>query len=339
MRHARRHPPVKLLLILTALIAATAATAQQKSAWGSTIEALAAKITTAAGRSATVHLQIKNLSSLDATRVADFEQQLESNLQHRGVKLENTGMTTADVTVTDNLRTVIFTLEIGGTDSHAVTLFSLDRNEAASTANPRPTVRLQRETIWSQPDPLLDFIVLPAAVSAASRLVVLEPRRIVIYRSAEGSWQPQESHPLPALPPTRDTRGTLTISNSGSDATIGVDLSGTKCTLRTSEKLELTCSTERSTRSNVETDFVSLSFNCGNTSHALLTGNGDWTQPDSLRVVEVHDQANQVGETMSFSGPILALSPGAESSTARAIWRDLATGDYEAGILTASCGP
>jgi hypothetical protein len=286
-----------------------------------------------------VHLQVKNLSSLDATRVADFEQQLESNLQHRGVKLENTDMTTAEVTVSENLRTIIFTLELATPDSHTVTLISLDRNEADPTPNPRSTIRLQREIIWSQPDPLLDFVVLPATADTTPRLVVLEPRRIVIYRSADGSWQPQESHPLPTLPPTRDPRGTLTMSNSDPDATIAVDLPGAQCTLKTRDKLELTCSTARSTRSNVETDFVSLPFTCGNSSQVLLTGNADWTQPDSLRVVKVHDQANQVGETMSFSGPILALSPGAESKTARAIWRDLATGDYEAGILTATCGP
>jgi len=339
MRHPRRHPPVKLLLILSALIAATAANAQQKNPWDATVEALAAKIVTAAAHSATVHLQLKNLSSLDATRVADFEQQLEANLHHRGVKLENTDMTTAEVTVTENLRTIIFTLELATPDSHTVTLISLDRNEAAPTTSPRPTIRLQREIIWTQTDPLLDFTVLPATADTTPRLVVLEPHRIVVYRSADGSWQPQESHLLPTVPPTRDPRGTLTMSNSDPDAAIAVDLPGAQCTLKTRDKLELTCSTGRAFRSNVETDFVSLAFNCGNTSQALLTGNADWTQPDSLRVVQVHDQANQVGETMSFPGPILALSPGAESKTARAIWRDLATGDYEAGILTATCGP
>jgi hypothetical protein len=339
MRFPRLRSAVMLFLIFTSLLVAAAAVAQQKNSWDSTIDALAAKIATVAGRLPSVHLQVKNLSLLDAARIADFQQALEANLLRRGVKLGDTDTTTADVTVSENLRAIIFTLEVATPDSRTVMLASLDRNDAAPPTEPRPAVRLQREIIWSQPDPLLDFIVLPAAPDAAPRLAVLEPRRVVIYRSVDGRWQAQESHPLPALPPARYPRGTLTVSNGDPEATIGVDLPGAQCTLKTRDKLELTCSTGRIFRSNVETDFVSLPFNCGAVSQALLTNDSDWTQPDSLRVVEVHDHAEQVAEPMAFSGPILALWPGVESETARVIWRDLATGDYEAGIVTASCGP
>jgi hypothetical protein len=328
-----------LVLIFTSLFAATVAAAQQKNSWDSAIDALAAKIATAAGRSSPVYLRVKNLSSLDAARISDFQQALEANLLGRGVKLGDADMTTADVTVSENLRAIIFTLEVASPDSRTVMLASLDRNDAAPPTGPRPAVRLQREIIWSQPDALLDFMVLPAAADAASRLVVLEPRRVVIYRSVDGRWQAQESHPLPAFPPARDPRGTLTMSNGDAAAAIGVDLPGAQCTLTTRDKLELTCSTGRNFRSNVETDFVSLPFNCGATPEALLTGDSDWTQADSLRVVAMHDHAEQVAEPMAFSGPILALWTGVESETARVIWRDLATGDYEAGIVTASCGP
>jgi len=338
MRFPRRCFSVTLLLIFASLFAAPSTAAQQKNSWDSTIDALGAKIA-AGGRSSPVHLRVKNLSSLDAARIADFQQALEANLLRRGVKLGDTDMTTAEVTVSENLPAIIFTLEVASADSRTVTVASLDRNDAAPATEPRPAVRLQREIIWSQPDVLLDFMVLPATPDSAPRLVVLEPRRVVIYRTVEGRWQAQESHPLPALPPARDPRGTLTMSNSDPDGTIAVDLPGAQCTLKTRDKLELACSTGRIFRSNVETDFVSLPFNCGATPQALLTNDSDWTQPDSLRVVAVHDHADQVAEPMAFSGPILALWPGVESETARVIWRDLTTGDYEAGIVTASCGP
>jgi hypothetical protein len=328
-----------LVLVFTSLFAAAAAAAQQKNSWDGAIDSLAAKITTVAGRSSAVHLRVKNLSSLDAARIGDFQQALEANLLRRGVKLGDTDATTADVTVSENLRAIIFALEVGSPDSRTVMLASLDRNDAAPPTEPRPAVRLQREMIWSQPEALLDFTVLPAAADAAPRLVVLEPRRVVIYRSVDGRWQAQESHPLPALLPARDQRGTLTMSNSDPDASIAVDLPGAQCTLKTRDKLELPCSSGRILRSNVEPDVVTLSFSCGASPLALLTGDTDWTQPDSLRVVAVHDHAEQVAEPMAFSGPILALWTGVESETARVIWRDLATGDYEAGIVTASCGP
>jgi hypothetical protein len=342
MRSARRFFPVTILFIFFSLLAVTTPAAPQKNSWPNAIDALAAKIATAAdARSPSLHLKVKNISSLDAARVIEFRQELEANLQRRGVKLaaDGTADATVEVNITENLRAIIFAAEVQRNDSPEVVLVSLDRADADAKSDARPAVRLQREFVWSQPDPILDFQVLPAAPDAPSRLVVLEPRRLVIYRSAEGSWQPQESHPLPSLPSARDPRGTLTPPDTDADASIGVTLPGAKCTLKTRERFELTCSPARDIRSNVETDFVSLAFNCGTRSQALLTGDADWTRPDSLRVVEVTGRANQVGEAMSFSGPILVLWPGTQSETARVIWRDLATGDYEAGIITASCSP
>lgn len=342
MRLARRFSFLTILVIFFSLLAATTSAAPQKNSWPNAIDAFAAKIATAAGsHSPSLHLDVKNISSLDAARVSELRQELEANLLRRGMKAsaDGTADATVEVTISENLRAIVFAAEVQRNDSREVVLVSLDRADADAKSDARPAVRLQREFVWSQPDLMLDFLVLPSAPDAPSRLVVLEPRRLVIYRSAEGTWQPQESHPLPAIPSVRDPRGTLSPPGTDADASIGVNLPGAKCTLQTRERLELTCSTARDSRSDVETEFVSLAFNCGGRSQALLTGDADWTRPDSLRVVEVTDHANQVGEAMAFSGPILALSPGTQSETARVVWRDLATGDYEAGIITASCSP
>ena len=342
MRAARRFSSLTAILIFTALFAAAALCAEQKNCWDSSIDSLAGKIIAAAGtRPASMHISVKNLSSLDAGRIADFQQAFEADLQSQGMKLvgEDAADASVEITVAENLRAIIFAAEVRRNDSREVVVVSLDREDAAAKSDARPAVRLQRELIWSQPDPMLDFMVLPAATDAPARLVVLEPRRLVIYRSADGRWQAQESHPLPAVQAARDPRGTLSAPGNDADASIEVDLHGSKCTLKTRERLELTCSTVRDIRSNVETDFVSLAFQCRGRSQALLTGDADWTRPDSLRVVDVTDHANQVGEAMAFSGPILALWPGAQAESARVIWRDLATGDYEAGMVTASCDP
>ena len=71
----------------------------------------------------------------------------------------------------------------------------------------------------------------------------------------------------------------------------------------------------------------------------LASGHGDWTEPDTLSVVEGDGPYQKTGdEEMAFPGPILALRAGEAENTARVIWRDLRTGEYEAGIVTASCG-
>ena len=87
----RRFSSVALLLFFASLFAAASVDAQQKNSWDGAIDALAAKIAADAGPRALVHLSVKNLSSLDAVRVADFTAALEAQLRQRGVRVEKSG--------------------------------------------------------------------------------------------------------------------------------------------------------------------------------------------------------------------------------------------------------
>ena len=168
------------------------ADAQQKNSWDSAIDSLAAKIAAIAGAHASVRLNVKNLSSLDAGRVGDFTSALEAQLQQRGLKIENGGAAgeSIDVTIAENLRQFIFAAAIEHGDLREIALEALDRAKAEAKSEAPPRVRLQRELIWSQREPLLDFLVIPAAsADGARRLFVLEPRRLVVYRSAAEGWQ------------------------------------------------------------------------------------------------------------------------------------------------------
>jgi hypothetical protein len=44
------------------------------------------------------------------------------------------------------------------------------------------------------------------------------------------------------------------------------------------------------------------------------------------------------GNTLEFDGPVMALQADPEGSSARAVVRNLKTGEYEAYIVTATCG-
>jgi hypothetical protein len=71
----------------------------------------------------------------------------------------------------------------------------------------------------------------------------------------------------------------------------------------------------------------------------LVTGIGDWTVRDTLRIYRVADhQAVTVGQPLEFSGPILALWPTQDDKSARVVSRNLQTGMYEASIVSVSCG-
>jgi hypothetical protein len=86
-------------------------------------------------------------------------------------------------------------------------------------------------------------------------------------------------------------------------------------------------------------DIVSVAADCDPAWLLLVTGNGDWTVRDTIRIYEVTDhQAVAIGQPLEFPGPILALWPSDDGKSARVVSRNLQTGMYEASIVSVSCG-
>lgn len=85
-------------------------------------------------------------------------------------------------------------------------------------------------------------------------------------------------------------------------------------------------------------DILSLNSACGPTWQVLVTGSGDWTDPDRIQLYQIADrQATAVGEPLQFSGPILSLWPSSDNQSARVVFRNLQTGMYEASLVSVSC--
>lgn len=91
---------------------------------------------------------------------------------------------------------------------------------------------------------------------------------------------------------------------------------------------------------------ASIYSGCGSGWQLLVTGTGDWTQPDKIQAVDLADSRPQtVSDPMEFPGPILALhtqgprtSDNAPSNArAVAVDRNLQTGRYEAYLLSIAC--
>ncbi len=86
-------------------------------------------------------------------------------------------------------------------------------------------------------------------------------------------------------------------------------------------------------------DIASITTTCDSNWHVLVTGTGDWTQPDQIQVYDIKNhQAIANGTPLQFPGPILALWPAEDGKTARVVSRNLKTGMYEASIVSVSCG-
>jgi hypothetical protein len=85
-------------------------------------------------------------------------------------------------------------------------------------------------------------------------------------------------------------------------------------------------------------DISTIETGCDEQWQVLVTGTGDWTQPDHIQVYEiVGQQAMPVGQPLEFPGPILALWPSNDMRSARVVSRNLQTGLYEASIVSVTC--
>ena len=90
---------------------------------------------------------------------------------------------------------------------------------------------------------------------------------------------------------------------------------------------------------NESGDGLLLDLNCGDARVALVTGSGDWSEPDSIQAFELRDEALvPSGDPLPFEGPVLALWPSADLKSARAVALNLRTGMYEASIISVTCG-
>ena len=72
----------------------------------------------------------------------------------------------------------------------------------------------------------------------------------------------------------------------------------------------------------------------------LVTGNGDWTQPDSIQGIELaNPQAAPVASSdpMGMDGPVISFWAPPNENDARAIVYNLKTNHYEGYVVTATC--
>ena len=93
-----------------------------------------------------------------------------------------------------------------------------------------------------------------------------------------------------------------------------------------------------STFSGWGSDIATLAPACGLQWTVLVTGAGDWTQPDRLQLYEIRgERALALGEPLQVPGPVLALWPADDGKSARVVVRNLETGDYEGSIVSVAC--
>lgn len=314
---------------------------------------LARKIAAALPARENVSCDIRNASSLRHGEVGRIDAALKTELQEQGVRLAGSGATTTVfVTLSENFEKLVWTGEIRqGETSHTVFIAAERSPEDRASSGVMP-LTIRGEKFWEGPERILDAGEVSNGAGKVW-LVLLLPGGLRIQDRQTGSSSAIEITSNQSA--SRDPWGNLNFGQTGN--TIAFFLSPRVCTVNLEMRnldgcLPADGSTEAPLASRFPVMFdvappgppppgrgtaIEMKSVCGGAGRFLATGDRDYTQTDSLQVFQTEGTgASAIGAELDFPGPITALH--GVSDTARAVVRNITTGNYEAYRLSFSCG-
>jgi len=245
-----------LLLLLLLFAVPTVSLAQEPSPPSPLADAarqLAAKIAAALQPREALVLTVRNISSLNAADTAEVRRALEADLTARGFYFvtgrsgvprapaaveDAKPLTEICLTFSENLEGFLLIVDVPGRDLALMQPVPSRPLAVTRSMNDRPTVSIQKELIWEDHEPILDFSAVPALPDRPPGLLVLGSEHVSFYQWLEGSWRLAGQHAIDhARPFSRDPRGVLGLN----DPQFHVVLPGVSCRGSLNAALILRC--------------------------------------------------------------------------------------------------
>jgi hypothetical protein len=331
------------------------ATSQLPKAWNDAVNKLADEVA-ADVSPAPATLSVNNISGLEASYASAIEAAVRAQLQRHSFSLvaENSAAAQSSIrlqlSLSESAAEYVWVLQIlsdpGERPSFPVMIVAAPKADFAEARAEAQSLSLEKRFVWKQAERFLDFALLKDASSGELTLLVLGTNRLITYKPAGSQWQLSRTSPIPQVtPPSRDPQGTIDLKEGK------ITLKGVRCVGDPDLAGVVQCKEStagRVLRSPVvdipglpNSVGVGIEEKCRGEIVSLFTAEGDWTQSDSIRgylskgipLPEVPS-----GNAVEFDGPVTVLHSGPEDSSARAIVHNLKTGEYEAYIVTATCG-
>lgn len=338
-----------LLVLLGTPMAAGSATLEDSA------KELARKIIAAMTTHEEASLDIRKESSIGPDDFAVIENNLKGELQALGVRITGNAGAPAKIAVTlsENMSSFVWTAEIRQADSSQVVFLAFPKpseNHAVSRGMP---VTLHSEKFWEGSQRVLDAAIV-ALPNGVSLLLLLTPDALLIRNV--GSDQVSTVAFPPSAMATRDPMGALTQSGKIVSATTASQI----CNIDTFSRALMECHprpvdgppTGRMFESlialakpgpvHVErgSQVTAVPNSCGNGLQYLASGQGDYTESDTILLFESEVTQGVISEKalsdfLHFPGPVMSIQ--SDGAPPRAIVRNLQTGNYEAYKISISC--
>ena len=222
------------------LTVVTLTTVAQAADWNAAEQQLARKIVAVTGPGA-VAVTVENRSSLGRRESEAVQNGLRYALEQLGIRFAEADQAAATVAISlsENPASYVWVAQIRqGEGDPAVAMVSVPRPGGAPAVHDSMPMALRRTLLWTQDDPILDVAVLEEGATP-TRIVVLDPAKISLYRWQDSKWQTEQVMEIPhARPWPRDLRGKLITVK---DHLLDVYLPGVSCHSAGGNLLSLNC--------------------------------------------------------------------------------------------------
>ena len=332
--------------------------AQIPPAWNDAVARLASRIGSVTSSQKTISISVKNISSLTDADVTAISQALKSELTRLGLRVngQSSADTQVSVTLSEGESAYVWVGEVQRGSDEQTEIVSVTKTNEFAPADANGAISLDRKLVWQQPSKFLDFALSTNPVGAYSSLIILEPTRLNFFRSTDlTDWERSQNVDIPNLTPKpRDIVGVINVVDG--EAFVGpayryVSMSGIMCRGGFDHPEKIQCSNWKNNQiitvfgpkvpGREDSESVLLWDRCGDKSIELVTGNGDFTEPDDIQgyfASSLTGVAIPSGPALNFDGPVLALQREGRQNSARVVVHNLKTGNYEGYIVTATCG-
>ncbi len=209
------------------------------SDWQKPAAQLAAKISAVTGPGV-IALDITNRSSIPAADVEQIRRILTSELSGSGVRVwqPDQAAATVRVTLSESLEEYVWVGEIQqGAAEPMVVMVSADRPASLASAQNTPALILRAAPLMSQPDPILDVVVLEGS---PRRGLLLSTAAVTVFDFKDGRWLVAQSLAVAhAMPFPKDVRGRIVLRK---DHLFDAYLPGVVCRSTEAGSLSISCS-------------------------------------------------------------------------------------------------
>jgi len=321
---------------------------------------LASRTSSLLPRHATVSLELQNLSARPAADGANFRSLFEAGLRKAGIEIASGAAAEPRVRITlsESARGMQLVTDITSGENRQVAMLPWSPPQSAGE---KPRITLTKKLLWTQPEPILDILLL----DSNSQMLVLSVSKVASFRLSGGNWMPGASASLVLPRPVpRDPRGRIERTPDGFRAY----LPGATCAGALQPDLKITCAPGNETwpdaqvrwitdRNVLESDAVkgpfyttaqglvggaegwgsdiaSIQGTCGTAIIAALITTSAATDRDS---VQAYQNSTPLSDALPLPGPVTALWPAETPGQVTLVIRNAQTGEYEASRLGLAC--